>query len=70
MCQLSIVCRVTADDAMKIDLISNMGVVIYIMIQIMLSLTFILSIEYLIHSEVHNLACFYFKIVRFEGRMD
>ena len=54
------------DDAMKIHLISNVGVVIDYMIQNMIYLTFILFIEYLINLEVHNLACFYSKRVRFE----
>ena len=54
------------DDAKKIHLISNVGVVIDYMIQNMISLTFILFIEYLINLEVHNLACFYSKRVRFE----
>ena len=44
------------DDAKKIHLISNMGVVIDFMIQNMPSLTFIVFIEYLIYLEVHNLA--------------
>ena len=43
-----------------------MGVVIDYIIQNMLSLTLILFIEYLINLEVHNLACFYSKRVRFE----
>ena len=54
------------DDAKKIHFISNVGVVIDYMIQNMISLTFILFIEYLINLEVHNLACFYSKRVRFE----
>ena len=43
-----------------------MCVVIDYMIQIMLSLTFILFIEYVINLEVHNLAYFYSNRVRFE----
>ena len=58
------------DDAMKIHLISNVGVVIDYMIQNMISLTFILFIEYLINLEVHNLACFYSKRVRFENGLE
>ena len=54
------------DDAKKINLTSNMGVAIDYKIQNMLSLTFILFIEYLINLEVDNLACFYSKRVRFE----
>ena len=58
------------DDAKKIHLISNVGVVIDYMIQNMISLTFILFIEYLINLEVHNLACFYSKRVRFENGLE
>ena len=54
------------DDAKRIHLISNMCVVIDYMIQIMLSLTFILFIEYVINLEVHNLAYFYSNRVRFK----
>ena len=43
-----------------------MGVVIDYLIQNMLSLTFILFRDYLINLEVHNLAGFYSKRVRFE----
>ena len=58
------------DDAKKIHLISNVGVVIGYMIQNMISLTYILFIEHLINLEVHNLACFYSKRVRFENGLE